>query len=397
MSGDSLTVHGGVGGATVNLADLADLGRVLRDVAHVLGEARAALAGAEAGLVPALALSVAGADAAAVALQQAGFLAARCEEEAARLAGQVAAARAGYEEAESVAMARLADVFLPAGPGDFFARLANPWRLPRLETHQALIPLGWALAGSPTSRPVVKVAVVGGPAGRREPVTGVGFLLEAIDRLYPGNGGQPGTVEVRRVEHAGGERSWVVLIPGTQSLAPGGRNPMDDATNLQEFVGAPSAVATGVLAALSAAGARRDEPVLLAGHSQGGIVATRLAADAGVRRRFRVTSVLTAGSPVGHVPVPSDVGALHLEHVRDLVPTLDDAPNPDEAGRVTVRHDGGTGSIASAHEAAAYARTGALVDSSSHPSLRAWREQAGEVLGGESAKTTGTVYALTRT
>jgi alpha-beta hydrolase superfamily lysophospholipase len=155
-------------------------------------------------------------------------------------------------------------------------------------------------------------------------------------------------------------------------------------------------MATAVVAALTAAGARRDEPILLAGHSQGGIIATRLAADPAFRRRYRVTSVLTAGSPVGHVPTPRGVAVLHVEHAGDAVPLLDHARNPGTADRLTVTRRRGTGPDAASHDAAAYARTGALIDSSRHPSVRAWRRQARAVLASPGTTATRTVYRVER-
>ena len=57
--------------------------------------------------------------------------------------------------------------------------------------------------------------------------------------------------------------------------------------------------------AMNAAGIAPGEAVEFAGHSQGGIMAAQLAADPGVRARYNVVSVVTAGSPTATI-APSD-------------------------------------------------------------------------------------------
>lgn len=53
-------------------------------------------------------------------------------------------------------------------------------------------------------------------------------------------------------------------------------------------------------------GARLDRPtVVLAGHSQGGLNAATIAADPSFSKRYEVPYVVTAGSPIGDIEVPS--------------------------------------------------------------------------------------------
>lgn len=65
------------------------------------------------------------------------------------------------------------------------------------------------------------------------------------------------------------------------------------------------------------------EPILLSGHSLGGMLAAGLAADPAFRHGRNVTGVVTAGSPIGRMPVPASVGVVALEHRGDFVPRLD--------------------------------------------------------------------------
>ncbi|WP_298459053.1 hypothetical protein [uncultured Cellulomonas sp.] len=220
-----------------------------------------------------------------------------------------------------------------------------------------------------------------------------GDVLDRIGALYPQGGGAAGTVGVDRIDHPDGTRSWVVSIPGTQDGSMGtGPNPLDMATNLRLMAAVPDDSSELVERALEQAGARSDEPILLAGHSQGGMVAMALAGSATFTQRFRVAAVLTAGSPVATMPVPTGTAALHLEHRQDLVPALDGWRNPDRANRTTAVRDLGVSpavadrvaarSPAAAHEIAAYARTARAVSDAGGSSVRAWERAAAEVLGG---------------
>ena len=105
----------------------------------------------------------------------------------------------------------------------------------------------------------------------------------------------------------------MVVVPGTQEWSPrAGANPFDLTTDVRAVTGDATLAAAGVAAALDLAAAGRvgrstaADPVVLVGHSQGGILAAALASDAGFTARHRVTHVVTSGSPVGLFPVPAD-------------------------------------------------------------------------------------------
>jgi pimeloyl-ACP methyl ester carboxylesterase len=376
---DGLLVRGGEGGTAVSLAELAELAALLRDAARALGLAESSLRAATMRLRTGAELAPAAGARALAALEGALGRAVGLGGEVDGLAEAAVRARRLYEHAELSALG-----LVDAVRGARWPLLP----LPRLD--DVLRPLGWAMALDPQGWPFVRLRVVGEPDRPVAPPAGLGDLIAGIDALYPSAGGEAGSLEVCRIERPGGATSWAVLIPGTETLAFGGANPMDDATNLQAYVGAPNAMAVAVVAALGAAGVRRGEPVLLAGHSQGGLVAMRLAAEPAVRRRYSITTVLTAGTPAGHLPTPAGVSVLHLEHAGDPVPMLDAAVNPDEPDRTTVWHRGG------AHDASSYARTAGLVDDSTHPSVVGWRERAAAVLGGEGATATSTAYGAER-
>lgn len=217
----------------------------------------------------------------------------------------------------------------------------------------------------------------------------------------------PGSVVVQRVEHADGSRGWVVAIPGTQSMSLGsGSNPFDNATNLAAMAGTPDDSSALVSQALRSAGARAGEAVLLAGHSQGGMVAARLAGDPAFATTYDVRSVLTLGSPIGVMDVPTKTQTLALENRSDLVPSVDGTPNPDAPNVTTVVRDlsgsddprevEAAGTLVGSHDLDIYAGTAAEVDASDHPSIAAWRDAAAEVTGAPGDQVTTTVFQGTR-
>ena len=158
--------------------------------------------------------------------------------------------------------------------------------------------------------------------------TGVTTSADTIEHIVDMHGGDADNGEIAIEEHVTvGEdgtttRSWTVDIRGTQSFAIGQSGPQDMTTNLQGVAGMASDQLNAVMEAMDAAGISPEDAVEFAGHSQGGIMAAQLAADPGVRARYNVVSVVTAGSPTATV-APSDVPVLSYENSGDIVPGLD--------------------------------------------------------------------------
>ena len=206
-----------------------------------------------------------------------------------------------------------------------------------------------------------------------------------------------GVISVLRTDHADGTTSWVVVVPGTADWGLGGPNPQDLLTNFQAVSGMPSDMETAVVAAMQQAGVGPNDPVGLYGHSQGGIVVTRLAGDPGVNEHYNVTTLLTAGSPVGGIDLPDSVSALHLENGGDAVPSLDAAPNPSSPHRITVSvNTTDTGIAKYPHHASHYAQ--ALENMPADPNVEAWTAQMRGLTGAgeEGAVTTAYVFDIER-
>jgi len=196
-----------------------------------------------------------------------------------------------------------------------------------------------------------------------------------------------------QVPQANGSSAWMVVVPGTQVWSPtAGGNPADLTSDVLLMAHQETLLATGVDQALQAAQQQAgreglDDPVLLVGHSQGGIVAAALAADPGFRRRQRVTHVVTSGAPVARLPIPSGVSVLSLEHRQDAVPRLEGERNADRRGWVTVTRDlrgSGIETASASHSAARYRETAALADASGSSSVTAWRAGSSAFLVGDA-------------
>ncbi len=158
-----------------------------------------------------------------------------------------------------------------------------------------------------------------------------------------------GGVRVTEVIRADGTSSWVVQISGTQQWGPvSGAEVFDLTTDVRAVAGDATLAAVGVHLALLQAqrSTGRDtstEPVLLTGHSLGGILAATVAADASFRDGRRIVGVLTAGSPVDRIDVPTTIPLVSIEHVGDVVPRLDGQSRPTQGSRTTINVDPGPG------------------------------------------------------
>jgi PGAP1-like protein len=190
---------------------------------------------------------------------------------------------------------------------------------------------------------------------------------------------------------------YIVDIPGTKDWQFAGPRPYlnDFGTNVHALAGEPTAYENGIEKALSMAGVPPDAPIMLVGHSQGGMVAVRAANDFVTAGKFNVTHVVTAGSPVGGMQVPKSVQVLSMENAHDIVPHLDGRPNHDLPNWTTVSVDRGAGDISSNHDARlSYLPIAVEVDTSSDPSVRHFLGSSQAFLGGSSVSTR--VYAFHR-
>ena len=223
--------------------------------------------------------------------------------------------------------------------------------------------------------------------------TGVGDLA---DRVPSGEGPQI------RIERYGrpDEPRWVVYISGTvESSLVAGEEPFDHSSNLfgiaddawideLRTAGAESGAGErAVRQAMAEAGVAPGDPVMPVGHSGGGIIATRLAADPGLN----IVGAVSLGGPVVSAPTSEGVPVLSIEHDEDLVPAVGGSGHPSDE-RLTISRsvleEGRTYEAGlPAHDLARYRETAALVDESEEQRLRAFRELVGFTGGGTGVVT----------
>lgn len=281
------------------------------------------------------------------------------------------------------------------------------WLVGAAPGHQAVgaDPVGQVSAGLALAlrmlQPAHQLRVVTSPRRPAPAPRGDGDAMRAVTAAAAAGAG---TVSVARLDHPDGTTSWVVAIPGTQEMSPATGNPLDMESNVA-VLGLGASDATALVArAMQAAGVGEDEPVMLVGHSQGGMTAMALASAPTLP--YRVTHVLTAGSPVATASPRSGVRVLSVEHSSDAVPALDGRPNPDTPDWITVRREladsadprdraAGT-SLGSSHGSDVYLRTVQAVDRAEHASLQAWRDSVGADIYGPPG-TTATVIDVTGT
>lgn len=197
-------------------------------------------------------------------------------------------------------------------------------------------------------------------------------VTDLVDNLARVADGREGRITVQTVrDPVTGARRHIVYLPGTDDLTttPGrqDRTLRDNGPNLKLLTGQEALDrhvtrdehTAAVLRALADAGVGEDEPVLAVGHSQGGMVADRLAE----LPRTGPVDAVTLGSPAAYADLGAGRHGLHLENVDDVVPALDGGPNPEDVNRTTVRFaTPGAQGVTGEHGLDAYRQGAAAVD-----------------------------------
>lgn len=375
MSGHDVSVTGGAGGVTARCEEIAQLGRSFGGAASMALHSSWSLHGslfdpelAITGLVDPAGYATFEADLldALDGLHGLSWIGMR----AGLLDGELRAAAAAYEAADQLDQ-RLHDEVDGALRLPLAIRSAGGTLV---STHAPVAALQAALAADPEAADVlvdalglplaIHAAGVALPDGHavvhplgtdRTPVAAdpprrLTDLLADLDERNDDE--HHGAIDVRILTLPDGTRRAVVDVTGTKSWTPG---PTSDITSLttngRALTGEPTSYEHGVLAAMRRAGVTKDDPVMIVGHSEGGMVAVEAARDAVATGEFDVTHVVTAGSPIGLTvgALPRTVQVLALENSRDVVPHLDGRANPDEPNVTTVTGARGDGTVSDDH------------------------------------------------
>jgi hypothetical protein len=245
---------------------------------------------------------------------------------------------------------------------------------------------GLVLQGSDGGARVRDLGEVDAPTG-----TAPKDLDDVVQGLATRNAGASGEIDVRFVYRADGSRSVIVDVPGTKSWDP---LPTSDVTslvtNVRAVQGEQTSYSRGVLEAMRRAGVRPDDPVMLVGHSEGGMVAARVAIDASASKEFDVTHVVTAGAPIGRfaAEIRDSVQVLAIENKHDVVPHLDGSANPARTNITTVTVDHDHQSVIANHDIdLAYVPGARDIEASGDPSIHSYLSGAGGFFNGTGVRT----------
>lgn len=220
-----------------------------------------------------------------------------------------------------------------------------------------LVPALWLMlareANSPTPRVRPQQEYLGGRLETRGGRSDYGALFSRNGELDRAGGTDSTVVEIVRVLDADGSPAvdenghpvWRVTLPSTQDWQiPGGdAGAVNDLGSNLALILTPdqrAAYERAVIEAMHQAGIGPNDAVMLAGWSQGGILAGALASDPTLP--FDIRAIAVAGSPIDHMPIPSDVSVIALQHDGDHVPRLDGVPPRQGPNWVTVGMPSGT-------------------------------------------------------
>jgi hypothetical protein len=180
-----------------------------------------------------------------------------------------------------------------------------------------------------------------------------------------------------RIERFGAENPvYYVYIGGTidASIDPA-QEPFDMSSNVEAIAGQNSASQRATVQAMREAGIRASDQVILVGHSQGGLIAARIAES----EQFRVTEMVTVGAPIHAVSLPASTEVLAIEHKEDIIPSLSGVAvagaTLGAASSLTIARSvtglpSERGDALPAHNLSNYIDTGRALDRSADPAVR---------------------------
>jgi len=252
------------------------------------------------------------------------------------------------------------------------------------------------LLGLAGSRVLVEGPVKVKPSPTRvvAPPSGYGDLA---DRVPPAEADEA-QIRIERYGE-GDDRRYVVYIGGTVEFGmTAGPQPFDmtnnmlgiaDDSSLDElrWAGAESGAGErAVREAMREQGVRPGDPVLAIGHSGGGIIAAKLAADP----ELGVVGAVNLGGPVASAPTREGVPLVSVEHVEDLVPLTGGAGHSSDelttVSRSVLDSERQYASLVPAHDLIRYRTTAELMDASPEARIEAVRALVGEITRGEAGE-----------
>lgn len=202
-------------------------------------------------------------------------------------------------------------------------------------------------------------------------------LQESLENLDEFD--DPGTFQIQLTYDAQGRPLYNVYLPGTKvfdtPVVHESELIQNMGTNLAAVAGVDNTYEDAVLDAMRDAGIPGDARVLFTGHSQGGIVAARMAQKLTDPQsgypQYNVTDVVTAGSPVDHIEIDERVRVLSLVNEYDVVARLDGEKYRDSSNHTTIVTHRQSGTVTGNHLLAdTYAPMAGQLAASDDPAVR---------------------------
>lgn len=192
-------------------------------------------------------------------------------------------------------------------------------------------------------------------------------VRDRLDRIPEVN-----QVRIEKYTADGMPPRYAVYIGPTETFSPfATTEPWDSTSNVHGVARGDPGSLRAVELAMADAGVQPGDEVLVTGFSQGGLIATMVAASGD----WNVVGLETHGAPAGNIPVPDGVAGLAIRNTDDLVPALG-GPQRDhtlvQVERRAFREDVVIPDIqaAPAHQRTAYERTATAIDAASSEVVR---------------------------
>ncbi|MDG4856884.1 lipase family protein [Streptomyces sp. T-3] len=136
--------------------------------------------------------------------------------------------------------------------------------------------------------------------------------------------GNHGLALLRRVECADGSVRHVLLLPGTSFGRLSNSTPQDLIGAFDAALRTDTTYSRAVKQLVLRAGVPVGSELMIVGHSLGGITAINLATDLDFVSTYRLTHVVTVGSPIDNKrPVDPTTRVISLVNEHDVIPNLD--------------------------------------------------------------------------
>jgi hypothetical protein len=179
-------------------------------------------------------------------------------------------------------------------------------------------------------------------------------------------------VRIEKYEADGMPPRFTVYVGPTETFSPyTDGEPWDLTSNAHGVAGLQAGSFRAVELAMAEAGIRPGDEVVLTGFSQGGLVATMVAASGD----WNVVGLETHGAPAGNIPLPPGIAGMAIRNTDDLVPALAGPQLEHDLMQVERRAfregvDIPTVEAAPAHQRSGYEATAAAIDGADSSAIR---------------------------